>query len=215
MANLLVLLIFAQAGGQKAGGAQQAGALATAGLMCACYGFMFLLIGLPTILGMWKVFVKAGEPGWASIVPVYNMMVMARIGGQPEINGLLAALIPCVGLYFLIMIYIDVAKAFAKDAGFAVGMLLLAPVFFPILGFGSARYRLGRRRDGDEEEDDRPRRRRRDEEDEDEEEDDRPRRRPRAAEDEEGRPRRRPRPAEDDDEDRPRPKRRPRDEDDE
>jgi hypothetical protein len=153
---------------------------------------------VPMVIGAWKVFAKAGEPGWASIVPVYNAMVAARIGGRPETDGLFT-LIPIVGIYFGIVILIDMVKAFGKDAGFAIGMLLLPIVFWPILGFGSAQF-IGagkaRRRDVDDDYDRpaprgaRPR-----------DEDDEGIRRPRRRDDDDDEGGRRPRRRDDDDDD--------------
>jgi hypothetical protein len=178
--------------------------------MCAGCGLvaviLIVLVNLIMIASVWKVFTKAGEPGWASLVPIYNLMIMGKISGLGETYGLLC-LIPCVGIYFAIVLTANLCKKFGKETGFVVGLLLLPLIFWPILGFGSARYQGGRKR-----------RRRDEDEDEDEDEDDRPRRPARRPvdEDDEDRPRRpkaRPR-DEDEDEDRPRkPKPRPRDED--
>jgi hypothetical protein len=145
--------------------------------------FMLLIVTFAVIV-QWKIFAKAGEPGWACLVPVYNCMVLSKICGRGEMFGLLL-LVPCVGLVIGIMLTLDLAKAFDKDAGFGVGLLLLPVVFYPILAFGNAQYvgvsgsggnRSRRRRDYDDEdeEDDRPRRRRRPADDDDD--DDRPRR---------------------------------------
>jgi hypothetical protein len=145
-----------------------AGAAAGAPLVfiCCFYGVFFLAL-IVQVIGMWKVFDKAGKPGWAAIVPIYNMMVLAEIGGKDPMYGLLT-LIPCVGIIFAIIIFIDVCNKFNLGAGFAIGLILLPYIFFPIMGFGSAQYggRGGRRRrrpayDEEEEEEERPRRRRR------------------------------------------------------
>jgi hypothetical protein len=166
---LATTLLFAQSSSSDGGG----GALAIVS-SCCCFGF-FLLIALIPIAGVWKVFVKAGEPGWAAIVPLYNMMTMAKIGGKDPSFGLMT-LIPFYGIYVSIVILADVCKAFGKDTGFVIGMLLLPYVFWPILGFGSATYRPvpgsggpRRMRDRDDDED-RPRRSR------DDDYEDRPRR---------------------------------------
>lgn len=98
------------------------------------------------IVGMWKAFEKAGKPGWAAIVPIYNLWVMAEIGGKEGWFGLLV-LIPFIGLIFAIIILIGVAKAFGKGTGFALGLIFLGFIFWPILGYGDARY-LGPRQAG-------------------------------------------------------------------
>jgi hypothetical protein len=104
---------------------------------------IYLLIMIPVmvivIVGMWKVFTKAGQPGWASIVPIYNMIVLLEIAGKP-LWWFVLMLIPFVNIVIFIIVMIDVAKNFGKGAGFGVGLALLGFIFFPILGFGDARY---------------------------------------------------------------------------
>ncbi len=103
---------------------------------------MFAILGIagPTLAGLYKVFEKAGQPGWAALVPVYNVMILARIAGKEETYGLLM-LIPIAGLYFSYFVYDEIAKSFGKDAGYTVGLLLLTPIFMPLLGFGNAPFR--------------------------------------------------------------------------
>jgi hypothetical protein len=91
------------------------------------------------IASMWKVFTKAGEPGWAAIVPIYNLIVMLKIAGKPT-WWVILFLIPCVGVVASIMVSISIAKSFGKDAGFGLGMAFLGFIFYPILAFGDARY---------------------------------------------------------------------------
>ncbi|MBM84265.1 MAG: signal peptidase I [Planctomycetaceae bacterium] len=98
-----------------------------------------LVVVLISIIPMWVVFSKAGKPGWASIVPIYNMIVLLEICGRP-IWWLLLMFIPCVNIVFAIMLLIDLAKAFGKGAGFGVGLILLTPIFMMILAFSSAKY---------------------------------------------------------------------------
>ncbi|MDB5323722.1 MAG: hypothetical protein JWN40_5353 [Phycisphaerales bacterium] len=100
--------------------------------------FMLAIFAL-VIVGMWRVFEKAGKPGWASLVPIYNMMVMAEIAGKPNWYGLLC-LIPFVGIVFAIIIVAGVGAAFGKGIGFIIGLLLLGIVFWPILGLGDSQY---------------------------------------------------------------------------
>lgn len=92
----------------------------------------------------WRVFTKAGRPGWAIIVPIYNVYVLLKVVGR---SGwwILLLLIPIVNILVSLVIAIDLAKAFGKGSGFGVGLWLLAPIFYPILAFGSARYREGLR----------------------------------------------------------------------
>ncbi len=100
--------------------------------------FIFLL-ALLTIAALWKVFEKAGEPGWKSIIPFYNMWVLAEIAGLPGWVGLLAY-IPYLGAIVIFYIYYELAKRFNKGVLFALGLFFLPVIFFPILGFGDAQY---------------------------------------------------------------------------
>ncbi len=102
-------------------------------------GLLVLALVIVVIAAMWKVFEKAGKPGWAAIIPFYNMWVMAEIVGKPGWFGLLVA-IPYAGIVVAIYLYYLLAKSFGKGVGFAVGLVLLGIVFFPILGFGDAKY---------------------------------------------------------------------------
>ena len=89
------------------------------------------------VAAMWKIFAKAGQPGWAAIVPIYNWIVWCKIVGRPTWWVLLVLL--CFPIFFIIL-SIDLAKSFGKSGGFAVGLILLPIIFLPILGFGSAAY---------------------------------------------------------------------------
>ena len=91
------------------------------------------------IAGMWKTFAKAGKPGWAAIVPIYNFVVLAEIAGRPVWWAVLC-LIPCVNFVVMILLALDVAKAFGKSAGFGIGLAFLSFIFYPMLGFGDAEY---------------------------------------------------------------------------
>lgn len=96
-------------------------------------------IGLLVIIAEWKVFVKAGQPGWACIIPIYNIYIMTKIAGKPGI-WTLWCFIPFVNIVFVIWLYNMISKSFGKDEGFTVGLILLGAIFWPILGFGSAKY---------------------------------------------------------------------------
>ena len=98
-----------------------------------------LLITLVVIVAMWKVFTKAGQPGWASIIPIYNLYIWCKIVGRPA-WWIILMLIPFVNFIICIILCIDLAKSFGKGAGFGIGLVLLGIIFFPILGFGSAQY---------------------------------------------------------------------------
>ena len=98
-----------------------------------------LLVALLLIVAMWKVFTKAGQPGWASIIPIYNIYIWCKIVGRPW-WWILLMLIPFVNFIICIILCIDLAKSFGKGVGFGIGLALLGIIFFPILGFGSAQY---------------------------------------------------------------------------
>ncbi|MES2982276.1 MAG: DUF5684 domain-containing protein [Verrucomicrobiota bacterium] len=100
---------------------------------------IFLAIALFYIVAGWKVFTKAGQPGWASLVPFYNIIVLLQIVGRP-LWWIVLFFIPLVNLVIIIMLMIDLAKSFGKSAGFGVGLVFLGFIFYPILGFGSAQY---------------------------------------------------------------------------
>ncbi|QDU43629.1 hypothetical protein Mal52_21050 [Symmachiella dynata] len=101
--------------------------------------FVMLAIGVAVIAGVWKAFEKAGEPGWAVLVPIYNAIVFLKIAGKPAWWFILL-LIPVVGMVVGIIAAIDFAKAYGKGAGYGVGIAFLGAIFVPILGFGDARY---------------------------------------------------------------------------
>jgi hypothetical protein len=98
-----------------------------------------LLVALLIIVAMWKVFTKAGQPGWASIIPIYNLYIWCKIVGRPW-WWILLMLIPFVNFIIAIILSIDLAKSFGKGVGFGLGLALLGFIFWPILGFGSAQY---------------------------------------------------------------------------
>jgi Family of unknown function (DUF5684) len=104
-------------------------------------GFILIILAVVVfiIAAMWKIFEKAGQPGWAAIVPIYNMYVLLKIVGKPG-WWLILFLIPFVNYVFIIWTYNMLSKSFGKTEGFTVGLVLLGIVFFPILGFGDAKY---------------------------------------------------------------------------
>lgn len=105
---------------------------------------VFLLLELAVVVliiaGFWKTFTKAGHPGWAAIIPIYNAYILLKIAGRPG-WWLLLLLIPLVNVVIAVIVALDVAKAFGKGAGFGLGLVFLAFIFYPILGFGDATYR--------------------------------------------------------------------------
>jgi Family of unknown function (DUF5684) len=98
-----------------------------------------LLVTVLVIAAMWKVFAKAGQPGWAAIIPIVNIYFLCKVAGRPG-WWLILMFIPIVNFVIWIILSIDVAKNFGKGAGFGLGLAFLWVIFFPILGFGSATY---------------------------------------------------------------------------
>jgi hypothetical protein len=98
-----------------------------------------LLVARLMIVAMWKVFANAGLPGWASIIPIYNLYIWCKIVGRPA-WWIILMLIPLVNIIVGIVLCIDMAKSFGKGVGFGIGLAFLGIIFLPILGFGSAQY---------------------------------------------------------------------------
>ena len=114
--------------------------------MISAYLGLVAVIALFAIIVGWKIFTKAGQPGWAVLVPIYNLYVYTQIVKRPGWWILLyfASVIPVVGslavLVVSIMDTIRLAKVFGKGTGFGVGLLLLGVLFYPILAFGDSNY---------------------------------------------------------------------------
>ena len=103
-------------------------------------GYLFYMAIAVFILAcMWKIFTKAGKPGWAAIIPIYNALVQLDILGRPR-WWLLLMFIPVVNFVISIIIIFDLAKVFGKSTGFGFGLLFLSFIFIPILAFSDAKY---------------------------------------------------------------------------
>src|SRR6185295_1889515 len=74
---------------------------------------IYVAVMLFMLAALWKVFAKAGQPGWAILIPIYNLYVMCKIAGRPG-WWLLLMLIPFVNLIIMIILYVDIAKSFGK-----------------------------------------------------------------------------------------------------
>lgn len=100
-------------------------------------GFVF---GIIALVSQWKVFVKAGRPGWAILVPIYSAYVLLKIAGRPW-WWMFLMLIPIVSFVVAIQIAIDIAHAFGKSTSFAIwGLFIFSIIGYIILGFGDATY---------------------------------------------------------------------------
>ena len=100
---------------------------------------IYLVIIALLIVSSWKVFTKAGQPGWAILIPIYNLFVMLQIAGKPG-WWILLFFIPVANLIVPILAYIAIAEKFGKGAGFGIGLTFLGFIFFPILAFSDAQY---------------------------------------------------------------------------
>lgn len=100
---------------------------------------IYIAFIIAVVAGTWKAFEKAGEPGWAAIIPIYNFYIMTKMAGKPA-WWIVLLLIPIVNLITLILISIPIAQKFGKGDGFGIGMAFLPFVFWPILGFGDATW---------------------------------------------------------------------------
>lgn len=124
-------------------------------------GSLILTLVVLAYAGLWQTFKKAGRPGWAGIVPIYQTWVLAEIGDRPGWWGLIAALgggqfsssanqthserifwlaVFLISLVFNALICLRVAQKFDKSTWFALLLVFLPFIGFPILGFGSAQY---------------------------------------------------------------------------
>jgi cellulose synthase/poly-beta-1,6-N-acetylglucosamine synthase-like glycosyltransferase len=87
----------------------------------------------------WRIFEKAGKPGWAAIIPIYNVIVMLEIVGRPW-WWLILLLIPVVNIVVGFLLALDMSRSFGHDLAFALGLFFLGLIFYPILAFGSDTY---------------------------------------------------------------------------
>lgn len=101
---------------------------------------LWLVIVVLLIASVWTVFSKAGKPGWAAIIPIYNIIVLLQIAGKP-VWWIILLFVPVVNLVIVILCYVGVARNFGKGVGFALGLIFLSPIFFPILAWSDAQYR--------------------------------------------------------------------------
>ncbi len=107
--------------------------------MFACPLLIAAAFVLLIVAGAWKVYEKAGQPGLAAIIPIYGTYVLTQIAGR-DIIWFLLAIIPCTAIIGLPIVSMDVAKKFGKDPVYGLGLAFLPFIFYPLLGFGNARY---------------------------------------------------------------------------
>lgn len=106
----------------------------------ATFWIVWCAVFLFYIAAMWKVFTKAGQPGWAAIIPIYNMVVLCQIAGKP-VWWVLLMFIPFVNIVVAVMVWHNVSLRFGHGVGFTLGLLFLGFIFIPVLAWGSSEYR--------------------------------------------------------------------------
>ena len=143
------------------------------GLLAGALGLAVIIFAVVwyilQVIAYWKIFTKAGKPGWHSIIPILNTWdqydlswsrtmawvwlalaaangiisrnaAAAQRAGETYNAGLAGSLLGlAIGVVTVIGLY-KLAKSFGKGFGFFIGLLLLNPIFMLILGFGDSRY---------------------------------------------------------------------------
>ena len=115
---------------------------AGAGMVFAIIGILMiplLILSVILIISHWKIYTKAGKPGWASIIPIYNVIVLLEIVGKP-IWWIFLIIFPCTSLIFAVWTINLLSKSFGQGTGFTLGLLFLSFIFYPILAFGNYQY---------------------------------------------------------------------------
>jgi uncharacterized protein DUF5684 len=115
------------------------GDAAAAGAGGGIFSIVWLVVVVAMIAAMWKIFTKAGQPGWAAIIPLYNYIVLFRITGKSA-WWILGLMVPILNFYVAIRLVFNLASVFGRGIGFGFGLLFLFPIFAMILGFGDAVY---------------------------------------------------------------------------
>ena len=103
------------------------------------FGLLLIPIVVFEVVAGWKVFVKAGQPGWGCLIPIYSYMLIDKIAGKPD-WWVFLYFVPFVNIVVWIKVSLAFARAFGKDTAFGVGLMLFAPIFVPILAFSDAKY---------------------------------------------------------------------------
>ena len=102
---------------------------------------LWLSIIVFAILSQWKVFEKAGQPGWACLIPFYNIIILLKIANKPW-WWIFMFFIPIANIVFMIMMIHRISLSFGKGAGFTVGLLFLSIIFWGILAFDKSEYKM-------------------------------------------------------------------------
>jgi hypothetical protein len=100
-----------------------------------------LAVAAVALAGAWRAFEKAGAPGWAVVIPIYNLFVLVKMAGK-EGWWVILFFVPIVFFFVPFIVAIEIAKNFGQPAAFGFGLVLLGAVFWPILGFGDAEWEV-------------------------------------------------------------------------
>lgn len=118
-----------------------AGVFAGIAALMGAYWLITMVLVVITLVAMWKIFVKAGKPGWAAIIPIYNIVVLMEICGRPG-WWVIWYFVPIAQLVVMIIVSLDLAKKFGKSTVFAIFGLIFFPIIgYPMLGFGKSEYK--------------------------------------------------------------------------
>jgi hypothetical protein len=99
----------------------------------------YIAVMVVFIIAEWRIYEKGGQPGWAVLIPFYNIYVLLKLVGRPG-WWLLLLLIPVVNLIVAIIVINDLSKSFGQGVGFTLGLIFLTPIFLLLLGFGDFKY---------------------------------------------------------------------------
>lgn len=110
------------------------------GLTVSTWLSIALFVAVVYIVAQWKMYEKAGQPGWAVLIPFYNVYILLKIVGKPGWWLLLIIFVPLLNVILAIWMTNLLSKSFGKDVLFTLGLIFLGIIFYPILGFGDARY---------------------------------------------------------------------------
>ena len=104
------------------------------------FSLFYIAFAVFMIVSLWKLFTKAGKPGWAAIVPFYNLAVLLEVVGRPIWWLLLIVFVPLLNVWLVVVLYLDLAKSFGKPVSFGVLSVFFPYVTIPILAFGKSQY---------------------------------------------------------------------------
>jgi hypothetical protein len=104
------------------------------------WSIIYIIWIVLVIVGGWKMFVKAGKPGWGVIIPFYNTYLLCRIAGRPG-WWLILFFIPIVNIIIWLIVSLGIAENFGHGAGYGILLFFFAPIMYLVLGFGSDQYK--------------------------------------------------------------------------